>query len=153
MRRSKGLVVSTCFVLLGACSSARSVIWRGTPYPALVDCSATYAEYFGKKAPVVPAALREKALVRAAKWAFDACYSPCGYPMCAAVTDYSNDELTLFITSDEWPRYDESSTSFLIKPEAEIVLSAKDFRVLHAGGWHPGCRWGEVGCKWPARFG
>jgi len=127
-------------------------MWRGTPYPALVDCSEEYATYFEKEVPAVPAALREKALARAAKWAFDACYSPCAYPMCAAVTKYSNDELTLFITSDEWPRYDLSSTSFPVKPEAEIVLSVRDFRVVKAGGWHSGCRWREVGCKWPARF-
>ena len=149
-RRLRSLAI--VLVLTGACTSTSTVLWHGTPYPALVDCSVRYAESSGETLPVIPEEIRSRALARASKWAFDSCCSPCSYPMCAAFIGYSEGKLTVYVTSDEWNLLEANPGFIVLKPEAEIELSTEDFRVLRVTAWHSGCRWGQVGCKWPARF-
>lgn len=128
--------------LLAACTSGLN----GTRDELrLIDCSRQYASHYQEQVPQVSSEMAARALKAAAQWASDRCYLPCSYEMCGAITSWESGRITVYVTTNELWSKDEKT--FVIAPEAEVVLSESTFKPLEETLWHSGCRWGAKDCR------
>ena len=127
-------------MVLAGCSQAR--INSPRLFDSLEDCTAEFAAFNGELPPAVPDTLRRHTLSAATQWAREACYLPCDYEMCAAITKLEGDQISVYVTTPRLWKED----GVLIAPECELTLSATSMRELDAVCWHSPCGRAQEAC-------
>jgi hypothetical protein len=147
-----GLLLALSIACLGAAGAQ-------TPGDAesrtLRDCSENFSRYYDRPLPEWWDADIDEVIEASSSWAIDACYLPCPFAMCVAVTAMTNSYVVAYVTAEfllgpESPAASEDpeTITVYIAPEVELVISRDDFSVVHATVYHSGCRWRENDCNW-----